>query len=127
MRSSRSAFGECGARSRPILPTCLLARLTISYDEDPRHYEGTYSIINYYVNPATGLPARSLRISTCGARGQETICPDIVHRISRARAVLFNNVGFLANRRFGLHFGSNEARLDDRHVDHQFSDLCVRL
>jgi iron complex outermembrane receptor protein len=78
----------------------LLARLTISYDEDPRHYEGTYSIVNYYVNPATGLPAPQPANLDVWGTGPGNNLSGYRSPYAAGPRGAFNNVGFLANRRF---------------------------
>jgi iron complex outermembrane recepter protein len=82
------------------LSDALTARLSVSYDKSPRHLEGLYKPINFYVDPATGdptpLPATLDFYGTGPGNdfaGYRDTNPD-------AQTGSFNNVGFLSNERF---------------------------
>lgn len=82
------------------LSDALTARLSVSYDKSPRHLEGTYKAVSFYVDPATGDPAplpANLDFYGTGPgndfAGYRDPNPD-------AQTGSFNNVGFLSNERF---------------------------
>ena len=82
------------------LSDALTARVSVSYDRSPRHLEGLYKSINYYIDPATGAPTplpATLDFYGTGPgndfAGYRDPNPD-------AQTGSFNNVGFLSNERF---------------------------
>jgi iron complex outermembrane receptor protein len=85
----------------------LLARLTVSYDGDPRHREGTYYPANYYISPTTHLPAPQPANLDVWGTGPGNNQSGYRSSYPPGPQGAFNNVGFLANKRF-----SSTARLD---------------
>jgi iron complex outermembrane receptor protein len=96
----------------------LLARLTISYDGDPRHREGVYYPPNYYVSPTTGLPTPQPPNLDVWGTGPGNNLSGYRSPYAPGPHGAFNNVGFLANKRF-----ASTLRLEWKHDSFNVTSL----
>ncbi len=82
------------------LTDTITARLSVSYDKSPRHLEGTYKPVSFYVDPATGDPAPLPANLDFYGTGPGNDLSGYRDPSSDAQTGSFNNVGFLKNERF---------------------------
>lgn len=82
------------------LTDAFTARLSVSYDKSPRHLEGLYKAINFYVDPATGDPTPLPATLDFYGTGPGNDFAGYRDTNSDAQTGAFNNVGFLSNERF---------------------------
>lgn len=82
------------------LTDALTARLSVSYDRNPKHREGVYKAYSYYVDPATGQPAPLPATLDFYGTGPGNDFAGYRDTIADGQKGSFNNVGFLSNERF---------------------------
>ncbi len=82
------------------LTETLTARLSVSYDKSPRHLEGNYKPVSFYVDPATGDPAPLPANLDFYGTGPGNDLSGYRDSSNDGQTGSFNNVGFLKNERF---------------------------